>query len=57
VKPDPPIRVTQSTLKGIKETGNGEGVVYAMDRRAILNIVNRKAKKPARRGREEPKQS
>jgi hypothetical protein len=44
-------------LKGIKETGNGEGVVYAMDRRAILNIVNRKAKKPARRGREEPKQS
>jgi hypothetical protein len=30
----------------VKKLENGDGVIYSLDRRSILNIVNRKAKKP-----------
>ena len=46
MKPDSPIPVIRPTLKRVKKLENGEGVIYSLDRRSILNIVNRKAKKP-----------
>jgi hypothetical protein len=54
-KRDPAIPVYQPTLKQAKPLGNGDGVIFSLDRRTILNIVNRKAKKPARPGRRNPK--
>jgi hypothetical protein len=30
----------------MKDLENGGGVIYSLDRRSILNILNRKAKKP-----------
>ena len=47
MKPDSPIPVFRPTLKRVKNLENGDGVIYSLDRRTILNIVNRKAKKPS----------
>jgi hypothetical protein len=41
-------------MKQAKPLGNGEGVIFSLDRRTILNIVNRKAKKPPRPARRNP---
>jgi hypothetical protein len=53
-KRDPTIPVYQPTLKQAKPLGNGDGVIFSLDRRTILNIVNRKAKKPPRPARRSP---
>jgi hypothetical protein len=45
VKRDPSIPVFPPTLKRVKAEGKDDSLIYALDRRSILNIVNRKAKK------------
>jgi hypothetical protein len=51
VKREPPITVFQPTLKLVKALGKNDGLIFSLDRRSILDIVNRKAKKPAGKGR------
>ena len=53
MKRDPPIPLLHPTLKLVKALGKSDGLIFSLDRRSILNIVNRKAKKPARPDRRE----
>jgi hypothetical protein len=48
MKRDPTIPVFPPTLKRVKAEGKADGLIYSMDPRSILDIVNRKGKKPSR---------
>jgi hypothetical protein len=55
VKRDPPIPLFHPTLKLVKALGKNDGLIFSLDRRSILDIVNRKAKKAAGKGRRQDK--